>query len=326
MRSVPARILKLLGIAALLAAVFFLMLFLDRFGFNSQSLFWHAARNFGHAPLFGVIAIVILWLLELSVGNRTSTLFKYAIALIVTTALGAFSEYMQYFTQRDADFMDLMFDFAGAASFLAVYFSIDPRLSDSEHQLRRRIRWRLRIAALSTLLIAAIPTFIGAAASWHRQMTFPEMYTFGGFLENQYVETTYADVEYVEPPVEWSGHDSQVARVTFSPFQYPGLAFKGPYPDWSGYQALTLDIFSPADSTVEVHLMVKDYKSASYDNRYNGKFEIGKGYNTIRIQLSDIENAPKYRQLNLASIYVIHFFIIEPKQPIVLYIDDFSLE
>ena len=326
MRSARARIMKLLGIAALLAAVFFLMLFLDRFGFNSQSQFWSAARNFGHAPLFGVIAIVILWLLQLSFGRRTSALFQYSVALIATAGLGAFSEYMQFFTQRDADIMDLIFDIAGAASFLAVYFSIDPRLSDREHQFQRRFRWRLRIAALVTLLVAAIPTFIGAAASWHRRTTFPELYTFSGYLEGQYLETKSASVEYVEPPAEWSGHDSQVARVTFYPSQYPGLAFKGPFPDWNGYQALTLDIFSPADSTLEVHLMVKDYKSASYDNRYNGKFEIGKGYNTIRIQLSDIENAPKYRQLNLASIYVIHFFIIEPKQPIVLYIDDFSLE
>ena len=326
MRSAPAKILKLSGIAALLAAVFFLMLFLERFSFNSQSLFLHAARNFGHAPLFGVIAIVILWLLELSIGQRTSTLFKYAIALIVTTGLGAFSEYMQYFTSRDADLMDWMFDIAGAASFLTVYFTIDPRLSGRERELQRRIRWPLRFTALSILLIAAIPTFIGAAASWHRHAVFPVIHDFNSYLDSRYLETTYADVEYVEPPAEWSGHDSQVARITFNSFKYPGLAFNGPFPDWSGYQALTLEVFSPADSTVTVRLMIKDYKVASYNDRYNGVVEIVPGYNSIRIPLADIENAPEYRQLHLASIYVMHFFIVEPKQPVVLYLDDLVLE
>lgn len=326
MRSAPARILKLLGIAVLLAAVFFLMLFLDRFGFNRQSTFWSAARNFGHVPLFGVIAIVILWLMQLSLGRRTSFLFQYSVALIATAGLGAFSEYMQFFTQRDADVMDLVFDIAGAASFLAVYFSIDPRLSDRGHQLQRRIRWRLRIAALLILLVTAIPTFIGAAASWKRRMTFPELYTFSGYLEGQYLETKSAAVEYVESPAGWSDHDSQVARVTFDTSRYPGIAFKGPFPDWSDYQALKLDVFSPVDSTVSVYVMVKDYKAAPYDDRYTGTFEIVRGYNTIRIRLTDIENAPKYRQLDLAAIYVIHFFIIEPKQPVVLYMDDFFLE
>lgn len=326
MRPLQAKIVKFFGITALLAAVFFLMLFLDRFGFNRQSQFWQAARNFGHAPLFGVIAIVILWLLQLSFGRRTSVFFQYSVALIATAGLGALSEYMQFFTQRDADVMDLVFDLAGAVSFLAVYFSVDPRLPDREHKFQRRYRWRLRIAALVILMTAAIPTFIGAAADLHRRMTFPELYTFSGYLEDQYLETKFASVEYVEPPTGWSGHDSQVARVTFDTSQYPGLAFKGPFPDWSDYQSLKLDVFSPADSTMSVYVMVKDYKAAPYDDRYTGMFEIGPGYNTIRIPLADIKNAPEYRQLDLAAIYVIHFFIIEPKQPVVLYLDDFFLE
>lgn len=326
MRSLPAKIVKLFGIIALLATVFFLMLFLDRFNISSRSLIWHAARNFGHAPLFGVVAIVILWLLQLSFGRRLNVIYRYSIAMLAAIGLGALTEYMQFFTQRDADIMDWIFDIAGAAAFLSLYYSLDPHLPENERRGRDRIKVPLRLAAVLILLAAGIPTMIGAAASWHRRTAFPEMYTFSGYLERQFLESTHAEVEYVEAPPEWSGHDSRVARVTFMPAMYPGLAFKGPFPDWHGYRSLTLNIFSPADSAISIHLMVKDHERAGYDERYNGVFEIQQGYNEIRIPVEEIENAPAKRRLDMAAIHVIHLFIIEPKQPFTLYIDDIALE
>jgi len=326
MRPPSAKLTKFFGIAALLAAVFLLMLFLDRFRFDSQSLFWHAARNFGHVPLFGVIAVIILWLLHLSVGGRLSALPRYAFAWIGAVGLGAISEYLQIASGRDADIMDWVYDIAGATAFLALHFTIDSRLSDKEKERMNRAGTPVRITALAILAVAGIPMVMGGAASGHRRTSFPKMYTFSSFLEKKFIESSHAVLEYAEPPAAWSSHDSQVAEVTFFPAKYPGLALKGPWPDWRDYQVLTLDVFSPAESSISLNLMIKDLEDASFNDRYNRELRIRPGLNKIRIQMADIENSPANRLLDLSSIQVIHLFVIEPQQALVLYFDDLLLE
>ena len=326
MNITPVWIKRLLGIAALMAAVISLMLILHKLRFGSQSLLWGRAWNFGHAPLFGVIAIIILWLLHLSVGQRLSALPKYAIAWFGTVGLGAISEYLQISSARNADLSDWVYDIVGATAFLAFYFSIDPRVSDEEKRLQGLVKVPVRIAAVLIIIGVGIPVITGAAASWYRRTSFPKMYTFDSHLEKEFIKSSRAVLEYVDPPDEWSSHNSQVAEVTFFPAKYPGLELKGPYLDWRGYKALTLDVFSRAESSVTLYLMIKDCIRASYHDRYNGEVKIHPGHNEVRIPMAEIENSPTKRLLDLSSIQVIHLFLIEPQQPMVLYFDDLLLE
>ncbi len=316
----------MLGIAALMAAAILLMLLLHKLNFGSRSLLWGTVRNFGHAPLFGVTAVIILWLLHLSVGQRLSTLLKYAVAWFGTVGLGAISEYLQISSARNADLMDWVYDIAGATAFLAFHFSIDPRVSDEEKRLQGRVKAPIRIASVLIILGLGIPVITGAAASWYRWTSFPKLYTFSSHLEKKFIESSHAVLEYVDPPDEWSSRDSQVAEVTFSPAKYPGLELRGPYPDWHGYQALTMDVFSRADSSVTLYLMIKDRERASYHDRYNGEMMIHPGHNEIKIPMLEIENSPSKRLLDLSSIQVIHLFLIEPQESLVLYLDDMILE
>ena len=326
MRPAPAKMMKLTGVAALLAAVFFLLLFLDRFKFDSHTLFMHAVRNFGHVPLFGLVAVILLWIIQLTLGERLLPLHRYVLAWLGAVGLGAITEYLQYFSPRNADFMDLVNDMAGATSFLALHYLIDTRLSEKEKKQRNRIRIPLRIAALVILLAAGIPVIDAAAASLYRLASFPEMYAFDNGLEKRFIRPLDAELEFVEVPDGWQGRDSRVARVTFLPAKYPGLRFDGPWPDWGEYRTLTIDIFSPADSPVTLILMIKDDEIAAYHDRYNRELRIYPGINEIRIPVADIENSPENRRLDMTSLEAIHLFIIEPPEPLVLYIDDLFLE
>ena len=320
------RTMKLLGIAALLGAAVSLMLFLHKFRFGSQILFWDSARNVGHAPLFGLLAVILLWLVQLSFGQRLSRLLQYSIAWLGAVGMGAFSEYLQIATQRDADIIDWLRDIAGATAFLALHFTIDSRLSDRERKQRNQAKTPIRIAALAILAVVGIPMVMGAAAYWHRHTSFPKMHTFDNYLERKFLDPSDATLEYVEPPDEWFGHTSQVAKVTFLPARYPRMEFKEPYPDWRGYQALTLDVFSPGDSSLTLYITIYDCKKSNYQDRYNGELQIQPGQNDLTIPLTDIEHGPKQRLLDLSSIQMINIFMIDPRQPLVLYFDDLLLE
>ena len=325
-KSVPVRILRLLGIVALLGAAVSLMLLLDKFRFGSQALFWYYARDAGHALLFGLMAVILLWLLQLSFGQRLGRLLQYSIAWLGVVGIGALSEYLQIATQRDADIIDWLRDIAGVTAFLALYFTIDSRLSDSERKHRNRAKTPIRIAALAILAVAGIQMVMGAVAYLHRQTSFPKMHTFDNYLERIFLEPSNAILEYVDPPDEWVGRTSQVAKVTFLPSKYTGLTFKEPYPDWRGYQALTLDVFSPLDSTLVLYISIYDCKNPHYRDRYNGELQIQPGYNDLTIPLTDIEHGPIRRRLDLSTIQVIHMFVFKPRQPLVLYFDDLFLE
>ena len=321
-----ARTMRLLGIAALLGAAVSLMLFLDKFRFGAQAFFWGSARNVGHAPLFGLIAVILLWLVQLSFGRRLSRMYQYSIAWLGAVGMGVLSEYLQIATQRDADIIDWLRDIAGATAFLALYFTIDPRLSDRGRELRNRAKTPIRIAAIAILAVVGIPMITAGIAHVHRQTSFPKMHTFDHYVERNFLKPIDVILEYVEPPDEWSGHTSQVARVTFLPARYPRMEFREPYPDWRGYQALTLDVFSPGDSSLTLFITIYDCRKSNYQDRYNGELQIQPGQNDLTIPLTDIEHGPKQRLLDLSSIQMIFIFMIDPRQPLVLYFDDLALE
>ena len=320
------RTLRLLGIAALLGAAVSLMLFLDKFRFGSQILFWDIARNVGHAPLFGLIAVILLWLVQLSFGRRLSRMLQYSIAWLAAVGMGVFSEYLQIATQRDADIIDWLRDIAGATAFLALYFTIDPRLPDRGRKLRNRSKTPIRIAAITILAVVGVPMITAGIAHVHRQTSFPKIHTFDHYLERKFLKTVNTNLEYGDSPDGWSGHTSQVAKVTFLPARYPRMEFIEPYPDWRGYQALTLDVFSPGDSSLTLFITIYDCRKSNYQDRYNGELQIQPGHNDLTIPLTDIEHGPQNRLLDISSIRMINIFVIKPQQPLILYFDDLFLE
>lgn len=318
-KSLPA-------IAALLGAAAGLMVFLEKFTFGSHSPVRESLLDFGHAPLFGLMAIIILWLVRLSFGGRIGAPIQYAIAWMAAVGIGGLSEYMQIATHRDADPIDWLFDIIGATTFLAFYFTIDRRLSPRGKSLQIRHKTQVRVAVAAVLATAAIPLFISCAAQLQRRVSFPKLYTFDNFFERKFLVTSYVDVKTVAPPDKWDGRISRVAEVTFLPSRYPTLYLNGPFPDWSGYRALTLEVFSPAEAPLALSISIWDRDSAQYHDRYNGRLRIEPGYNKLEILLTDVERAPATRTLDLSAIRVILLFVVEPEQPAVLYLDNLVLE
>lgn len=326
MSIIRNRIARLLGIAILLGAAVGLMLFLERFNIQSDTIVWKSLRNFGHLPLFGLMAVILLWFLRLSVGKRVDIPIQYVIAWMGTVGIGALSEYLQLPTRRDANIIDWLIDIAGATSFLALHFTIDPWISSRSNRLLKRHRIIIRIVAVLIISAAAIPLFVSCWAQLYRKTIFPALYTFDSYFERKYLDTANADLRIVASPSGWSGSESRVAEIDFYPSKYPTVYFLGPYPDWTGHRVLSIDVFSPADNPITIYVTIKDRRDASYDDRYNTQIQVQSGYNRVEIPLSDIENAPENRKLDLSSITDVYIFMSDPEHTIILYMDNMYLE
>ena len=320
------RIARLLGITTLLVAAVLLLLFLERFNLESTTIVLASLRNFGHLPLFGLLAVIVLWLLRFSFGKRIDIPIQYVIAWMGAVGIGALSEYMQISTQRDADIVDWLIDIAGVTSFLALHLTIDPWFVFRGNKLRIRHRIMLRFGAILIVSVSAIPLLISYSAQSYRNTIFPVLYTFDSYFEQRYLDTGNADLHLVAPPPGWRGCESKVAEIVFFPSKYPTVYCNGPFPDWDGYRVLTMDVFYPADDSLTLQVMIKDSLKAPYHDRYNGQVQVRPGYNRVEIPLSDIEQAPEDRRLDLSSIAEICLFLVDPEQEIILYLDNLLLE
>ena len=64
----------------------------------------------------------------------------------------------------------------------------------------------------------------------------------------------------------------------------------------------------------------------NYSDRYNKTFVLQPGWNTISMLLSEVQNSPKTRSMNLENIENIGIFIIQLDKPKVIFIDNVLLK
>lgn len=82
--------------------------------------------------------------------------------------------------------------------------------------------------------------------------------------------------------------------------------------DWSKYSAFTIDIFNPGDKS-DLHIRIDDSQDCKdFASRYNSTLILEKGWNHSKILVSDIENGPKDRKLDITHVRRLLFFSTTP--------------
>lgn len=306
------------------AIVFFV---LDKVELPSDTMLWREIGNAGHIPLFGLLSLVLLWLSRALLGDRIhSVIIHYFISFVVTSGLGFATEFMQWFTPRDADFWDIVRDVIGALVFLTMYHVFERGVG------RRRIspkkRLTLAAVALMLLLIGLSPVLAWSGAYLYRAGQAPLICGFESPWDRLFWSGHHAEIDMVLPPPGWSGQSSStVARVRFVSATYPEFYYREPIPDWRGYSQFIFDIFSPADTAVHLSLRIEDvHHTDAFDDRFNVTMTIAPGFSTVKVDLAEIVEAPASRKMDMASIYAFSLFGHKPQMPFLLYLDNFRLE
>jgi hypothetical protein len=82
--------------------------------------------------------------------------------------------------------------------------------------------------------------------------------------------------------------------------------------DWTSYEYLAMDVYSPSETTVKLAVTIRDgVGTGKYDDRYNGTFQLGHGMNRIKIALATIGTLTGSRLLDLRQVKT--WAIIVPK-------------
>ncbi len=290
----------------------------------SRSRLWVEIQNACHAPAFGLLAFACLVLLRtLNARFSKHTFLPYLIAFSLATGIGLLTELVQHFTNRDAEIADLFRDTLGIVSFLGFSLARDPAFLRRAGKSSNRYRLWLRVSATGVLLAAFTSLGVCVFAYIQRDRAFPTLIDLTAAWSRQFIQLDHARLSTLPFPAEWTsaGHSS-VAFLVLESAEYPELTVEEPVPDWTAYNVLRLDLYSPGSDTVLMGLRVDDiHHDYSSTDRFTVSLKISPGHNSVSIDLARIRTAPIGRETDMCAIRRIILFAREPKSPIELYVN-----
>ncbi len=297
----------------------------------APTFLWKAVNNFGHVPLFGLVAILLLWVSRTFIKRPGAPgIQHYGMALLGVLVLALLTEALQSLNvERQTSLSDVIHDLVGAMCGLMLFLTYD------SHLLGRWVPWRefprnvvLRVGVVLVLGITLLPVMEWAYAYWDRANRFPSLMEFSSEWEMQFVQATDSELQVVAAPEGWKHETTDlVAQGTFHQKKYPGIHLAEPYSDWRGYTSFQLDVYSELSIPHVIAVRIDD---VLYSNRYadgfNRRLTISPGANHIRIPIEDIRQGPVGRETDLSAIRKVLFFAVSPPEKFTLYFDNIRLE
>lgn len=271
--------------------------------------------NFGHLPLFGVIALGFAMIF-----TRNKPLDQgrpYVSAWLFTSVLGILTEVIQIIIPgRYFEVSDILHDVVGAGCFLILAYSFPGRTI--------KFRRITHAAALTIVMAATIPIFLAADDEISMHKEFPLIGSFESQLEMK--RWHVQDGEMMRSSLH-ATHGDYSLKAQLLPGEYPGVSLGHMVRHWKAYDRLVFDVFLDGDDPLKITVRIQDKEhNDEYDDRYNKNFELSPGSNVIAIDLKEVMSAPKDRTMDMNNIENICIFSHNLAQQRILYFDNFRLE
>lgn len=287
------------------------LLFVDFPGNEIRS--FSALLNLGHIVLFALFSR--LFFSENSLLKRRSLYTRLVLCLLFAFIVGTAIEILQYGLQRNMDMGDVIRDVIGAlAGFVFAPLTMDkPKV----------IVVRMIVAA--AIVYQLIPLTHALIDESDARNSFPMLSDFETGIE--ITRWRGKAIAYISGEQVYTGEKS--LRVETDTGKYSGISLVHFPSDWTGYQALTMAVFTEDNDlsiTVRVHDREHRQGLQQYSDRFNRSFKLHRGWNSIAISLRDIEQAPGTRKLNLSDVHGLGFFVTRQKRRRLIYIDTVTLQ
>ena len=295
-----------------------------------DSLLWRELQNTGHIPLFGLLAITLLfmwreWTGDSGAGSRVDYLVAGGASLVIGIAI----EFGQVLTKHhDPSISDATHDLAGILIALGIYACIDSRMKPVWARQRPGLRRAVIILACSLLIVCLFPLLKLAAACRDRAAALPVIMDFTAGWATPFLELRHASL-FTEGPAGAAPDAAgrRLAGLRMEPGIFPGVSIIEPYRDWTGYESLVLAIYSPEPSPVDLVLRVHDRAhNQNHSDRFTRQFSIQQGENRFRVRLAEIEAAPAGRNMNMSQIAGVILYATDISRPLTLYLEALRLE
>jgi hypothetical protein len=298
-------------VAGLFLAGFLVPLHLNPYDATRERLF-----DAAHAPAFAVFTLFLASRLPSGWALVRRLAWTFGTAVLVAVGI----EFLQKLTGRETSFTDILNGVIGA--FLAVLWcAMWPA------GFANRALFIFYAAAVSAAMV--LPAWRQWGSICWRQLHFPLIADFESRAEFRPWWTVIANEippgSTILPSVRGVSHGKGAARVSMFGKHYPGVRIVTADQDWSSYRTLAFDVLNPG-RPFELSLRVDDNLPITTLNDYFVcALSMKSGWNHVRIPLADIQRA-RNRSFNIASVRKLIFFLDQPREPHVFYLDWIRLE
>jgi hypothetical protein len=255
-------------------------------------------------------------------------ILHYVLSGCASAVVGGGTEFIQYFTPREASLLDMLYNVIGIVSFLGCAVTFDLAL---RHHAPLRTLFRrnlLRLACLIVFATAFLSFGTVALAHAHREAQFPVICDFETIWDRSFIISSGGKIEFTPPPSAWSAnHSHGVCCWSVKKGQGAAITVQYPYPVWSGYRNFLIDIFSAQVTENKVFLRINDIRhNFKYSDRFNTTLLIQPGPNHFTIPLTEVETAPAGRVMDMTGIANIIIFVDSGTPELTLFLDNIRLE
>ena len=267
-----------------------------------------AAMDLGHAPIFAIAAIWALPRLK-----RAGVRRLVFVVLLLSAVIGGLIEGAQSLTGRDASFLDAADDVAGGLAGLLL----------GEAYAMRRHRAALAIGGMVALALPSAFPALRLSDCLEQRASLPLLSSFEHWIETDRWDAT--DCQFGRS-AEHATLGRFSLRVELLPASYPGIGLVWPPPDWSGYGRLRFDVFVEGATPLDLRLKIEDQAhNGELTDRFQRVLHLLPGPHEIDIPLSDVEQGPEGRRLDLRHIGQMRLFAVDLRERRVFFLDDVRL-
>ena len=276
---------------------------------RSIKLMW----DLGHIVLYFMLTAVILNSLPRGMAFHTLVAAMAGFALVS----GILIEAIQHEIHRTASMGDVLRDLWGTG--LALFFTNPGLKNTSVFPIRI-----VKVGLVFITLAIGTPWLVALYDEYRSRVDFPVLADF-----EHASEITRWQGGRIERSRDYSIHGEYSLKVTFNKSEYSGVEFRYPARNWSEYRLLQFGIYNPDAKayrlSIRIHDLNHENSKQDYQDRYNHKFSIQSGWNTVSIPLMDVAQAPEGRKLDLSEIASLILFLTNVKISEILYFDYFRL-
>lgn len=298
-----------------------------------DTLLWREIQNSGHTIVFAILTMVFIVLLRsLRPAGVYKVLTGYVITVAVMVAVAIVTELGQLLTHREPSLNDVVRDMAGMLLGLGLYACIDPCLIAPWRRDSHKLRISTLIFSCCLLTVSMFPLMHLAAAYLQRNDALPVIVDLRAGWSRPFLQMNQAELMQVTAPYtltsgEYTAGKQRVSQLILDTGSYSGVSVVEPYPDWSAFKTLQLQIYSAQMQAFDLVIRIHDSQhNHDHADRFNQSLTLLPGNNTFRIPLSDIERAPRARDMNLRQIASIQLFAVNLDNPVKFYPGIIKLE
>ena len=308
------------GMAVALGAVSLLLLaalFLGGGPDDGQARSWKALWNLGHVATFVVWTLAALSFLPRLAAMPWSRQARWVLG--AGAALALLIEGLQSFTAREASLVDVATSLVGAL--LALAFA-----SPAITRLAPRRRRAVRLAAVTLLVASLAPLALALLDEALARRQFPVLSDFESPLERARWDSR-ADFAISDRRAR---HGHHALRVRFTTERYSTIGMRYFPRDWRGHAWLRFSIYNPQPRALALTLRIHDRRHVRHGmphgDRFTRRLLLRPGWNDYRVSLAEVRRAPLGREMDLAQMAELAFYVSRQPRRVTLYFDHLRLE